>query len=143
MRLSDVIPAVLGLLQGNPFFAGVEIIANIDDDYNQRLETALRDKGLALVVVQAEGTVPNAKAPRVRMDNAVMVSVLENPAKNTTGPHALEAAEKVIETIHQAAWGSHGLQNQFTCGTPAYELGPLDGGLVVYFCNFNIATVQP
>ncbi len=143
MRLSEVIPAVFNLLQGNPFFTDVEIIASIDADYNKKLESALRDKGLALVIVQAEGTVPNTKAPRIRLDNAVMVSVLENPAKNTTGPHALEAAEKVLETIHQAAWGQHGLQNQFTCGTPAYELGPLDGGLVVYFCNFNIATVQP
>jgi hypothetical protein len=70
--------------------------------------------------------------------------VLENPATNQTGPGCLEVVEQVLEAVHQHHWPTQrGLQNVLTVDKPAYEAGPLDGGLVVYFCNFKVLTIQP
>ena len=56
----------------------------------------------------------------------------------------LQCVEEVLQWLHQANWPTQrGLQNVLTVDTPAYEAGPLDGGLVVYFCNFKVLTIQP
>jgi len=139
VKLSDVTDTVLTHLQADPFLAGLEIIANTQADHNQRLEGALRETGLVLVVVQASGQSPNRDGALLALENEVVVSVLENPARNTTGKQCLEVAERVLDTLHQASWASErGLRNTFRVDTPAYEAGPLDSGLIIYFCNFLV-----
>ena len=143
MKLSEVITAVKGHLSDDPFLAGLEIIPNIAPDHNQRLEAAIKGTGLAVVIVQSSGTAPKADAPKLLLHNEVVVSILENPRTNQTGKGALVVAEHVLESLHQARWtNQRGLQNVLIVDTPAYEAGPLDSGLVVYFCNFQIKSIQ-
>jgi hypothetical protein len=135
---------VVALLRERPQLAALEIIATGGADYNKRIEGALRETGVAIVVVQATGRPAGAgKSPQLYLENTVMVSVLENPATNLTGRSCLEYVEEVLLAVHQADWpAQRGLQNVLTVDTPAYEAGPLDGGLTTYFCNFKVTTIQ-
>ena len=143
MKLSEVMPYVAGLLTAAPALAGLEIISNVAPDHNRRLETALRDTGLVLVVVLSAGTSPTPSAPRLLLHNQIMVSVLENPLRNQTGKDCMEITEAVLEALHQAAWPTQsGLQNVIAVDTPAYEAGPLDSGLIITFCNFIVKSIQ-
>lgn len=144
MRLSEVIPHIVATLAQNNFFSSIEILATVESGFNLRLETALRETGIALVVAQASGGPAGGKGPQLYLENTVMVSVLENPTTNQTGKTCLQCVEEVLQWLHQQSWPTQrGLQNVLTVDTPAYEAGPLDGGLVVYFCNFKVLTIQP
>jgi hypothetical protein len=144
MRLSEVIPHIITTLGQNSFFAGIETLSTVEESFNSKLETALRETGICLVVTQASGGPAGGKGPQLYLENTVMVSVLENPATNQTGKSCLQCMEEVLQWLHQANWPTQrGLQNVLTVDTPAYEAGPLDGGLVVYFCNFKVLTIQP
>jgi hypothetical protein len=143
MKLSEVTQFIVRTLRMNPFFLPMEVLSSVDEAFNRRLETALRDTGIAIVVTQASGSPTGGKGPQLYMENTVMVSVLENPATNATGKNCLQCVERVLQSLHQHDWPSQrGLQNVLTVDTPAYEAGPLDGGLVVYFCNFKVLTFQ-
>lgn len=143
MKLSQVIPTVLNHLRDDAFLAGLEIIGNIEADHNRRLETAIRDTGIALVVVQSSGTMAKSSSPRLLLENEVVISVLENPAKNKSGKSCLATTEHVLESLHQATWTTErGIRNTLQVDTPAYEAGPLDSGLIIYFCNFKITSLQ-
>lgn len=143
MKLSEVMPYVAGLLSAAPSLSGIEIISNVAPDHNRRLETALKEKGLVLVIVLSSGNTPTPNAPRLLLHNQIMVSVLENPTRNQTGKDCMEITEAVLETLHQVAWkGQCGLQNVLTVDTPAYEAGPLDSGLIITFCNFIVKSLQ-
>lgn len=143
MKLSEVMPYVAGLLSAAPALAGIEIISSVAPDHNRRLESALKERGLVLVVVLSSGSTPTPDTPRLLLHNQVMVSVLENPTRNQTGKDCMEVTESVLETLHQAAWPTQrGLQNVITVDTPAYEAGPLDSGLIITFCNFIIKSIQ-
>ena len=144
MKLSQVITNVITHLREDAFLDGLEIIANIEADHNQRLETAIRDTGLAIVVVQSSGTPSKSDSPRLLLENEMVISVLENPVKNETGKGCLEVTEHVLQALHQATWTTErGLRNVLRVDTPAYEAGPLDSGLIIYFCNFRIMSIQP
>lgn len=144
MKLSEVIPAVTAQLRTDVFLTELEIIANISADHNRRLETALKEKGLCLVLVQSSGSAPKADSPRLLLHNEVVVSVLENSTQNKTGENALQVAERVLDVLHQASWATErGLRHVLQVDTPAYEAGPLDSGLIIYFCNFQVKTIQP
>lgn len=143
MKLSEVIATVLTHLRQDTFLNGLEIIGNIEADHNRRLETAIRDSGIALVVVQSSGTTVKSPSPRLLLENEVVVSILENPTKNQSGKSCLEVTEQVIESLHQATWTTErGIRNTLQVDTPAYEAGPLDRGLIIYFCNFKILSLQ-
>lgn len=144
MKLSEVIPHILSALAQSTFFSEIEILSTVEETFNQKLETALRETGMALVVTQASGAPAGGKGPQLYLENTVMVSVLENPATNQMGKTCLQCVEEVLQWLHQTNWPTQrGLQNVLTVDTPAYEAGPLDGGLVVYFCNFKVLTIQP
>lgn len=143
MKLSAILTHVTDRLSANAFLGDLEIIANIDKDHNKRLETALKDMGLVIVVMQSSGAAPKANAPRLILENEIVISVLENPTRNETGKGAIEVAEIILETLHQAEWASErGLRNVMQVDTPAYEAGPLDSGLIIYFCNFVVKSNQ-
>ena len=143
MRLSEVTAQIVTTLRQNTFLAGIELLSTVEDGFNSKLETALRDTGIALVVTQASGGPVGGKGPQLYLENTVMVSVLENPATNQTGKTCLQCVEEVLQWLHQSGWPTQrGLQNVLTVDNPAYEAGPLDGGLVVYFCNFKVLTIQ-
>lgn len=144
MKLSQVTAQVVALLRQNPFLLPLQILSTVEETFNRKLETALHDQGLALVVTQTSGAPTGGKAPQLFLQNSVMVSVLENPLVNQTGRNCLQCVEAVLTGLHQRQWpAQRGLQNVLTVDTPAYEAGPLDGGLVVYFCYLKFLTVQP
>lgn len=144
MKLSELLPHVIVRLEADAFLGDLTILSNVAPDHNQRLAQALKDKGVALVVVLVSGGPTEANPPRLKMQNNLLVSVLENPVHNQTGKSCLELAERVLEVLHQAGWPTQrGVQNELTVDSPAYEAGPLDAGLVIYFCNFRILTIQP
>ena len=144
MTLSEVLPSVVSVLEANPFFADLALVASGGPEYNTRVETALRDRGLCLVLMTTGATAPEPKAPRLRLHCEVMVSVLENPLQNTNGPDALRVVQEVLTTLHQAKWpNQRGVANELTVDTPAFETGPLDGGLVTFFCHFAVRTTHP
>lgn len=144
MKLSEVITTIIDRLQADPFLSSLEIISNIAPDHNQRLETAVKETGLAVVIVQSSGIASQTDAPKLLLYNQVVISILENSRTNQTGKGALEVAEIVLESLHQASWATErGLRHVIQVDTPAYEAGPLDGGLIVYFCNFQIKSIQP
>ncbi len=143
MTLSTVTNTVRAILKTDPYLDEIEIISSIQADHNQRLETALRDKGIAIVVVQAGGRPVREDAPKLLLTNELVVTVLENPTRNQSGKSAIEAAERVMQTLHQCTWpGERGLRHRFQVDTPAYEAGPLDSGLIIFFCNFLVRTLQ-
>ena len=145
MRLSEIPIRVTEHLQADPFIStfGVEVIANVSADHDVTLESALRDKGVALVVVLASGEPLTKNGPDLHLSNEVVVSVLVNPARNQSELEPMEITEIVLERLHQAAFADgQGLHHVFTVDTPAYEAGPLDRGLIIYFCNFQVKTIQ-
>lgn len=144
MKLSAVVRHVQGILESETAFAGVEILTSASAEYNRRVEEALRTKGLAIVIMQTSGELAGGKGPQLYLRNSIVVSVLENPAVNTGGLSCLEVVELVLEAVHQFGWETQkALQNVLTVDKPAYEAGPLDSGLVTYFCNFTVTTIQP
>ncbi len=143
MKLSEIVPQIVTLLRGSDALSELEILTSADESYNTRIEQALRETGLALVVVQSAGQLKDKKSPLLYLENSVMVTVLENPTANSTGHSALGIVEEVLAQVHAAGWKTQkGIQNRYTVDTPAYEMGPLDGGLITYFCNFHILTIH-
>lgn len=144
MKLSELLPNIIARLQNDELLSGLAILSNVAPDHNQRLAKALQEEGVALVVVLVGGAPTEARPPKLKLENNVLVSVLENPAKNQTGKSCLEVAERVLEVLHQSSWPTQrGLQHELTVDNPAYEAGPLDAGLVIYFCNLRVLTIQP
>lgn len=139
MKLHEVLPTAQGLI------AAVDELKDIAQvtDLNQKkdLEDALKNSGLALVIIQESG---NAKpgAPDLFLENTLVVSVLENRTTNQTGMTALQVVGLVLKAIHAYDWGSTGLKNALTVDNPAYTRGELDSGLTTYFCNFQIKTIE-
>ncbi len=139
MKLSEVLPALEAQLRLRPLFAPMEIVLSGGSDYNTRVEDALRERGLVIVCALTSAASPEAKAPMLRLRGEFMLSVLENPAENEGGPAALAVAEELLVALHQFRWPSQrGRMNEVMVGSPAIETGPLDGGLVTYFCHLLV-----
>lgn len=143
MKLSGVVAHVVSIIEAVPTLSGIEVLSSLSADHNRQLESSLREKGFAIVVMQTGGEAVSDKGPQLYLRNSVLVSVLENPVTNQTGLRCLDAVEAVLEAVHQSNWPQQrGLKNVLTVDKPAYEAGPLDGGLVTYFCNFTFTTFQ-
>lgn len=143
MKLENGITFIHGTLLDNAFFQNMTIITP-GSSYNERLEFGLSDRGMVLVInlLSAEPTEP--KAPRLRLRGEYMVSVVENPKQNQFPYSALRVAEEVVTTLHQVLRPEQrGLQHEVLVGKPALELGPLEGGLVTYFCHLSILCDYP
>ena len=144
MKLSEVLPALKEQLLAQPMFASLEIVISGGADYNARVENALSERGLVIVGALVSASSPSAKAPLLRLRGEFMFSVLENPAMNLNGPPALAVAEELLRCLHQFKWPTQrGAMNELTVGSPALEAGPLDAGLVSYFCNLSVLSDYP
>ena len=139
MTLKDVLPALTVQLTADPLFAPLEVVISGGADFNARVEGALKDRGLVVVGALVSASSPAPKAPLLRLRGEFMFSVLENPVTNTDGPAALAVAEQLLARLHQYRWpDQRGRMNEVTVDTPALEAGPLDGGLVTYFCHLGV-----
>ena len=89
MTLSEILDHILSTLRADPFLAGLEIIGNVEPDHNRRLETALRETGLALVVVLLIG---KAAWDIVQQTGRVLVD---------TAPYSPDDLRAVLATMPQ------------------------------------------
>ena len=141
MKLHEVITTAQTLIAAIPELDGVKVFSDIVDQ-KRKMEEALQTRGLALVLIQESGSMANPGSPDLLLQNLLIVSVVENPKNNVDGPAALQTAGLVLMAIHQHNWNSVGLKNALTVDNPAYTRGELDSGLVTYFCNFLIKTIE-
>jgi hypothetical protein len=145
MKITDILSELQTILEDHTDIGSQCVpVVNSDANYNQIVESALRDVGVAIVLTLMSGaqTAP-AKAPFLQMSNRIMVTVVENRAKNDTGKTCLEWAEVVMETLHFREWREAGIMRSVvSVDTPAYEQGSLDGGLVTYHIYISVPTLQ-
>lgn len=143
MKLAHVSECVRNILAAVPELSGIDVLTSASVDFNQRMEGALSRSGVVIVLMQPSGEALNAKAPCLQLSNSVVVSVVENPVRNNTPHTCLAYVEAILSAVHQHTWPTRrGVQNELTVDKPAYEAGPLEGGLVTYFCNFLITSTQ-
>lgn len=139
MKLSEAITVLEDRLKQNPFFTDIVCVSSNGPNYNSLVETALRERGLAIVFLLTGASAPEPKSPLLRLRGEYMIAVLENPAQNTSGPAAIVVAEEVLKSLHQCTWTSQkGRQNEIIVDTPALEMGPPEAGLNSYFCHFSV-----
>ena len=141
MKLHEVITAAKSIIAEISELEGVQIF---DDpaDMKRKLETAIQERGLALVLIQESGIPTEPSSPDLLLKNLLIVSVLENTKTNTNGPSALQATGLILKAVNQYFWRSPGLKNALTVDNPAYTRGELETGLTTYFCNFLIKTIE-
>lgn len=140
MKLHEVMTTATNIIGAVTELAAVPVFS--DGMKKADLEEALQANGLALVLIQESGEPPSASVPDLLLSNMLIVSVVENPKTNTFGLSALEVAGLVLKAIHQYDWPNRGIKNGLKVDNPAYTRGELDSGLVTYFCNFLIKTIQ-
>jgi hypothetical protein len=144
LKLTEILPHVLGLIAGDAAFAGIPCIKQGDPAYNKKVESALANPGLAIVAMLTGGRPAEADSARMRnldLENRVTLSVLENPVKNTTGLGAEAWVELILTHLPQSGGGGGPRPIRFD--DPAYDLGPLRTGLTIYFVTLRIRSTQP
>lgn len=134
--------------------AEIPVLSQFDPDYIAKYEAALRpvaeevpDDGPGLVfVLWATGGDPAGGNDTQLLDlnNGVVIAVVESQRHNSTGKGALEWALHLLKLLHNAdgtpARGRPALRHP--AKGPAYELGGLGEGLVLYFVNLEIRTTE-
>lgn len=114
-------------------------------DYDTELARVLESRGLALVAVAAEASsVAAATAPVLDLEHTVMLCIVENPRKNQTGETAWQCVRRALRVLHRGnVSAASGARTDVRLGSPAYTLGPLGQGKVVYFVNLLLRTSEP
>lgn len=116
------------------------ILRNTVDRYDDRLKQALREEGIALVVIALAGNNASPSSQLLVLRHEIKVAVIENPTTNTSGETLLGIVERVLSIIHQSK-PTIGLQNVIVADQPAYENASIDAGPQAYVCNFTYKTV--
>jgi hypothetical protein len=140
MKLSGVLPSVIGLIAYNPGLATIPLVSAADPDHNSKLQRALNEPGLAIVATLAAGRIKGGTPPLVHIESTVTLSVVENLAKNQTGVTAIQIVEQLLETMHRAQVGH--ARPWLRVDNEAFETGPIDGGLVVFFVNLTATSIN-
>lgn len=119
----------------------ITLLDAITADYDNVLKSALRDEGLAIVVVPVQGNRGPSLAA-VEIEHDLLVVILENTLKNQTGNDALDIAETLIGAVDASALSMNSRKLKFRSGSPAYELGTTEANPVTVFCNFKYRTIK-
>jgi hypothetical protein len=140
MKLSAVLPSVARLIADEPLLSAIPFIAAADSEHNTKLQKAINETGLCIVATVAAGRLRDAKTPLVHIESTVTLSVVENLARNQSGVTALALVERLLETLHRAQ--ETGARAWLRVDNDAFETGPIDGGLVVYFVNLTATSIN-
>jgi len=140
MKLSAVLPSAASLITAEPTLSRVPLITAADPEHNVKLQKAINETGLCIVATVAAGRLKTAATPLVHIESTVTLSVVENLAKNETGVTALVLVERLLETLHRAQEGH--ARAWLRVDNDAFETGPIDGGLVVYFVNLTATSIN-
>ena len=152
MHLEEIFPQLQTLLATDADLAAVPFLGQIASgvadtaqvrEYNQRLEAALADPGLAFVAVVAEGEFyADFRGPVLDLANAVILSVVEKPKKNATNLTAYQYVRRALRVLHQGRFTLKGARTEVRLGKPAFNVGPLNQGTTVYFINLLVRTTE-
>ncbi len=96
-----------------------------------------------MVVLCESGESINPDVPKVHLENAVEIWVIENPDINTSGKSSPQLAEKLMEYFHHKTHATTRLKSEYRLNSPAYTFEPDDDGLVVYRVRLKVKTIQP
>lgn len=140
MKLSAVLPSVASLIAEEPTLSTIQLITAAAPEHNTKLQRAINETGLCIVATVAAGRLKDAKTPLVHIESTVTLSVVENLAKNQSGIMALAVVERLLETLHRAQEGH--ARAWLRVDNDAFETGPIDGGLVVYFVNLTATSIN-
>lgn len=152
MTLEDIFPELKSVLATDanlkliPFFGQIATAAADAaevKDFNKHLETALADPGVAFVAIVSEGEDGTPRAQALDLQNTVVLSVVENPAKNTLQLTAFQIVRRALLVLKRAQVNLRGARAEFSLGKPAYNVGPLNKGTTVYFINLSVRTTEP
>ncbi len=140
MKLSAVLPSVASLIAAEPLLSTIQLITAADPEHNTKLQKAINETGLCIVATLAAGRLKTATTPLVHIESTVTLSVVENLARNKSGVTALALVERLLETLHRAQ--ETGARAWLRVDNDAFETGPIDGGLVVYFVNLTATSIN-
>jgi hypothetical protein len=142
MKLHEVEPTIISILEAADTLKDLPLFYGSLKSQKKEFEQAMDETGLALVVIQESGEPAQSGAVDLYLNNILIVSVVENVSTNETGYVALEIVGKVLKAINQYDWPGRGLKNVLTVDNPAYTKADLDTGLLTYFCNFKIKSIE-
>lgn len=116
-------------------------------EYNKHLENALSGEGegnpgVALVAVVSEGDDAEPEKAILDLWNVVMLSVVVNPKKNTTGLTAFQLTRRVMRVCKGAKVASRGARTDVRLSKPAFNVGPLNQGTDIFFVNLLVRTTE-
>jgi len=148
LDLSTIFSRVLDLIAADPTCAPVPRIDQLDTDYAEKYATAIRDTGVVFTTWSAGGSPAEGNAfPEIRLRNDILLCVVENtaPGKNATGQTAFQWVIRLLHIIHHAGQRRPVGRStvRLNANAPAYELGPMGEGIVVYFINLTVDSIEP
>lgn len=132
--------------------AGVPTISQLDPDFEKKYEAALRKADVArpgdgpgllftLWCTGGQGA-DGTESGDLDLRNGVILAVAESPKHNTSGKTALGWVLHLLIHLHEAGLSQRGARTDIRHPErgPAYELGALEQGLVVYFIHLEVRT---
>lgn len=153
--LDDVFTAILARLGADALIAekAVPVIAQDDAEYDAKFERALAASsegggsgpGVCLTLWAADGqSSDGGDSTRLVLANKVVVAVTEHRRHNTTGKGARQWCGHVLRILGRADEApNRGRPALRIPGSgPAYELGGLEHGLVIYFAHLEVRTAE-
>lgn len=149
LDIETVFPRVRALIAADATCAALPLIDQLDREYNNKYTAALKTPGMVFALWSAGGYAADGNDnQQIRLDNELILSVIENtaPGKNTSGLSALQWVRRLLRVLHgQGLTG--GPRNRATIRhstrSPAFELGEMGEGLVIYFINLSVDSVEP
>lgn len=154
LTLDEAPGYVIGLLSANALVAaaGIPALAQDDPEYQKKYEAALRKAdpgkpgdgpGVVFSLWSTGGDPANGNSTsNLDLWNQYMLCVVENPKANTTGKTANQWKTHLLRFLHRGVPQGRGATADIRHpeNAPAYEMGPLGQGLVIYFVNLEVRT---
>lgn len=147
MNIEETFPAVMAVLAADPLCSAIPRISQLDTDYDKKYEDALEKTGVVFVLWAAEGMPASGNAgPLLDLENGLILSVIERRKTNKTGASAITWVRRVLCLLHHRAVAgerSGRILIRHPARSPAYSLGPLSQGLVIYFVSLEVRSIEP
>jgi len=87
-----------------------------------------------------QGRLKKENSPLVHLENTVTISVVENVGHNKSKLCALETVETLPKHLHKVS--SDKARSWLQVDKEAYEIGPIEGGLNVFFINLTATNIN-
>lgn len=152
LTLVNLRSAVQAAIATDPILAALPFVAQVAvttaeqsavGDYNDLLNAALKDPGLVLVFVPADGEeTAGHRTPVLHLENRALLCVVENDRQNQTGRTAWEILRRCLAVLKRYQADTKGARADIALDRPAWQLGPLNQGTTVFFLNLVIRTTE-